>query len=447
MDLVALVDDHNPWWQDPLKRRATDYPVRRDLQPPILERLGELESRRAVVVRGPRQVGKTVLLLQTADDLLERGWPAANITYFDFSDDRVTGLLTAREIADVVPHGLSADHPRVFLFDEVSRARSWDRWLKQAVDRRVGRVLATDSSASLLRQGGVDSGQGRWDEITMEGLSFREYLRLNGAAGEVEEETFTRAPGLLERYLAVGGFPEHARHDNPSEIWRLLRSDIVDRAIARDVAGRVQDPYPVGDLFVHLVQSSGAQFNAAARASDLGADARSVRNWLEILVDTCLVAPLRRLPSSSKASARLKSRSRQKCYAADHGLVSAFAVSPDRVDDELRGRIFEAVVFSHLRNLSRHSGSQLFYFRERDRHEIDFILQSSNRRTAIEVTGSSRIRHDRLRRLAEALPRAGADRALLIHGGRIDSSAGDTGRIPLAEFLLNPARALESASR
>lgn len=447
MNLLALIEDHNPWWRDPTRRRASDYPVRRDLQPVVVERIGRLESRRATVVRGPRQVGKTVLLLQTADELLDRGWPAPNVTYFDFSDDRVTDELTAREVSESVPPGVAEDRPRVLLFDEVTRAKGWDRWLKQAVDRVLGRVVATDSSASLLRGGGVESGQGRWDELMLEGLSFREYLRLNGAPGERELEVFGRAPDLLERYLAVGGFPEYARLPNPTEAWRLLRSDVVERAILRDLAGRVQDPGPVRDLFVHLVQDSGSLFNSAARASDLGVSGRSVRSWLGLLVETCLLSPLDSLPGSAKASSRLRARSRQKVYAADHGLVSSFAVSPERMDEELRGRIFETVVFAHLRSLAREVGSELFYFRERERHEIDFVVQASGSRTAVEVTGSARIRPRRLERLSAAVRRAGADRAVLVHSGLIEDGSEGSGRVSLPRFLLDPGGAIEGASR
>jgi uncharacterized protein len=84
-----ILQDQNPWWRSADARRASAYPVRRELQREVVERAGRLADRRAVVVVGPRQVGKTVLLLQTADDLLTAGWPAANLTYFDFSDDRL----------------------------------------------------------------------------------------------------------------------------------------------------------------------------------------------------------------------------------------------------------------------------------------------------------------------------------------------------------------------
>src|SRR6185295_17000104 len=138
MILTDLLQDQNPWWRDGAIRRARGYPVRRDLQPKILSRILRVNDRRAVLLLGPRQIGKTVLLLQLADDLLDQGWPPQSLTYFNFSDGRITGDVTAREVVENEPVGLDPSHPRVFLFDELRNAPKWDLWLKQAVDARAG---------------------------------------------------------------------------------------------------------------------------------------------------------------------------------------------------------------------------------------------------------------------------------------------------------------------
>src|SRR3954447_3551537 len=117
MIVADLLQDLNPWWQGSPARRAEEYPVRRELQPKILERILDLEDRRATLLLGPRQVGKTVLLLQLVDDLLAQGLPPRNLTYFDFSDDRILGgAISAREVVETLPVGLVPDYPRIFLF-------------------------------------------------------------------------------------------------------------------------------------------------------------------------------------------------------------------------------------------------------------------------------------------------------------------------------------------
>ncbi|HVR97207.1 MAG TPA: ATP-binding protein [Thermoanaerobaculia bacterium] len=397
-----------------------------------------LDDRRATVLLGPRQVGKTVLLLQLADDLLDRGLPPANLTYFDFSDDRLTQPVTAREVVEAEPVGLDPEHPRVFLLDEIRSAPQWDRWLKQAVDAGVGRIVATDSAASLLRDGTRESGQGRWDELSIEGLSFREFAKLHAMPDEAVEEVARRVPNLHERYLALGGFPEHALNDDYPEVRRRLRGDIAERAILRDLAGTVSDVPRVLDLFVYLVQDSGADFNAEARSRDLGADPRTVRDWVRLLTETLLIAPLERLARQPSAGLRSKS----KIYAADPGLVMAFALSPVQ-DPAVRGRAFEAAVFRHLREAARELEGRLTYYRKDDDLEIDFVLESAGSLIGIEVKGSSRIRPEKVERLRKAGEALGADRLLLVHGGLLNERQEGVEAVALARFLVDPASLLK----
>src|SRR5947199_8528066 len=122
MSFLPILEDQNPWWREPAHRSARRYPVRRDLQPVVLTQLLRLDDRRALVLLGPRQVGKTVLLRQLADDLLDAELSPANLTYFDFSDDRLTGRVTPRDIADARPVGFAPNQPRILLLDEVGRA-------------------------------------------------------------------------------------------------------------------------------------------------------------------------------------------------------------------------------------------------------------------------------------------------------------------------------------
>lgn len=433
-----ILQDQNPWWRDGVNRRARSYPVRRDLEPQILARVHRADDRRAVVLLGPRQVGKTVLLLQLADDLLDAGWPPQSLTYFDFSDDRLTEQVTARDVAEVQPVGLDPEHPRVFLLDEIRQAPQWDRWLKQAVDHGRDRIVATDSAASLLRDGSRESGQGRWDEIVLEGLSLREFARLSSLPGESAGETLRRVPNLHERYLALGGFPEHALNGDYPEVRRRLRSDIAERAIVRDLAGLGVDVQRVKDLFVYLARESGGELNAEARGRDLKADPRSVREWIRLLSETLLISPLERFAEHAAVGLR----ARPKLYAADPGIVQAFAFSPVQ-DQDVRARAFEAAVFRHLREAGRQLEGEWSYFRHREDLEIDFVLQVPGRKLGIEVTSGSRVRPAKVERLRKAGSELQADRLLLVHGGVVQEEVEGVRAVSLSEFLFDPVAVLE----
>lgn len=441
-DWTGLVEEKNPWWRQPRHRVARSFPARRDVQPQVVRHVGRLNHRRALVLVGPRQVGKTTVLLQTADDLLDAGWPPANLTYFDFSDDRLTEELSARQVVAVEPEGLDPEHPRAFLLDEIGSAPAWDRWLKQAVDGRHGRFVVTDSAARLMRRKGRESGVGRWDEWWLEGLTLRELAHLEGRS-EDAEAVIRRSPDLVDRYLTLGGFPEIVLHGDSIETGlslRRLREGVVEKAILRDIAREVRDPEPVRALFVYLVQQSGGIWNASKRATDLGSDERSVSQWQTLLGDTLLVTALRRYAPHAAASLR----SRPKLYAADHGLVQAFAVATHS-DAERQGRVLETAVFRHLREVERahaHLSGALSYYRDRRGLEADFVLELPENRVVIEVTSSRRIKAEKLNKLRAVGEKVDARRLVLVYGGLVSEEVEGVQVTPATRFLLDPAKAV-----
>lgn len=441
MNLPLIVEEKNPWWADPDRRVARSFPARRHLQREVVRQLLRLEDRRAVVVMGPRQVGKTTLLLQAADDLLDWGWPAANLTYFDFSDDRLTSDVDARALIELEPEGLVPGHPRAFLLDEIASVPRWDRWLKQAVDHGVGRFVVTDSAANLVRQAHRESGVGRWDERWLEGLTLSEFADLAGG-DRTAEATLRQHPELFERYLAFGGFPEFALRStgdtlDEAVVLRRLREGVVEKAILRDIAREIRDPAPVRSLFVYLMQESGGIWNARARASDVDHDVRSVGHWRQLLEDTLLVVALPRFGRHAAA----KLRSRPRLYAADPGLVTAFSLPG--VDRDVRGKVFEAAVFRHLRDLLREDPrSDLSYYRDRSGLEADFVVELSEHVVVIEVTASRRPKPSKPRRLRRVGERLGANRLLLVHGGTISGELDGVPTVPLMRFLADPMEAI-----
>ena len=444
--MLNLTQEANPWWRDPKARIGRGWPRRRDVFQKVLERVQAVADRRGVVLLGPRQVGKSVLLRQVADALLDSGLPPARLLRFDFSDDRLPSTLPSpREVLSHAPLLEDGERP-VLLLDELQRVDRWDAWLKQIIDDESAKVLATGSSALLLHQGAIESGKGRWDEVRIEGLTYQEFLRLGTPHGEPQGKP-NSDPASLERYQAIGGAPEHLRAEPGSELRRRIRADVVDRAILKDLLPTEVDVAKVKDLFLYLVDASGSEFVAARRAEDADIkDSRTVRDYLRQLEDAGLVALLEKYParvSGTRPSARDRLGRRPKVYAADHGAIVAFSHRLDPLADATtRGQVHEALVFRHLRwAASELDVEDIFFFRRnRDGLEIDFILQDSSGLTGVEVTSGAPSR-SKLRRLAQAGELLGLQKTILISPPSIEVLEG-IHRIDLLRFLVDPVAAL-----
>lgn len=414
---------------------------------------------------GPRQVGKSTLLHQIGESLLDQGWPAGNLTHFNFDDPRVRGLgPDVGMVEELVPSVIDPKQSRVLLLDEVHLAREWAAWFKDAIDRdrrkprSMLRILATSSAASLLHRGSVDSGQGRWNDVQIFGLSFAEHLRFRALPEETGKQVLRRAPEEIERYLAKGGFPEHVHQEPSEELRARLREDIVEKAIRRDLAtlaGEGADRLDLERLkrlFVYMAQDSGSILNMAERARDLDARPTTVSGWLQLLVDACLLhriepyaPPASKRSGLPKASSRLATK--PKIHVSDHGLIPAFTLSAFPMAElVVRSRVTEAVVLRHLLQLVP-SREEIFYFRRRDGLEIDFVFWRRDQLHAVEVTSSTEIDGKKANRFVAAADAIHADRGTLIYRGASEGKSGKLRLLPLHLFLLNPFTLVEESVR
>jgi predicted AAA+ superfamily ATPase len=467
--MQSLLSDFNPWWANARAGWRRGYP-RRDLLTELERRLQfPTQSARALLILGPRRVGKTVLLEQLADSLIASGMPAGNVLRFDFRDDRVDHTLAPDDLLGESTPGMDPNLPRVLLLDEISSmgrlraAPEWDRWLLRVVneqfrlERPQVRIVATDSAANLLT-GARELLHGRVDLLHLRGLSFREYLRVRSwTSGTPTDPPLglleTAAAVELPAFLRTGGFPEHAQAKSDSELSAArerIRLDTMSLAIARDVrdfAEEVRQPAKIERLFHYYVERSGALHSVEQRCKDLEINSRTLDVWMNLLYRTALLEPMAPVSAAAmrlpKATARLRARS--KVYAFDHGLVSAFAPSPDPMAlPEVRGTLLETLVASELRRGMR-ADDRLEFFRLDDQFEIDFVLTRKGSRVAVEVHAGD-IDNEKIRSAREAGERADARRTIVVHGGAAESTRLEVRLVPLARFLLDPERYLEGGS-
>lgn len=403
-ELFAVLQEFNPWWSG---QPITDLPTwQRSVGGQVWRWVEDTQSRRMLLLSGARQVGKTTIFRQTIKRLLDSGYPPANIIYatFDHTILKLAGIeRTIGAWEELYP--ADAGHPRLLFLDEIQFIDGWETWVKHQVDFKRNNRIAATGSASAMRDGSAESGLGRIETIPLPTLSFREYLQLRNvplpAIQPVRSlrELFEWGPGDFARvakaaqpltahfheYLIRGGFPEPALQSDIARCQRLLREDIVDKALKRDMTAfyRVRRVLELERLFLYLCYHDGGILDLATVASELqGVNKQTVINFLDLFEATHLVYRLKPYGYGKEVL-----RGRDKIYLADAALPGAVTLQgrkllerPDRL-----GSAVETAFFKHVFTRFYPDTPRFSYWKGPKGEEVDLIAEVPDRSVPFEV--------------------------------------------------------------
>lgn len=482
--LEVVIRDANPWWRgDPL----VDVPsFHRSAFEPILARVKNGLAP-AVLLRGPRQIGKSTLQNQIIQRLLAEHVAPRRILRLQF-DDLATVLgrsLSLIELVDwysreVLGKSLAravADGERPFLFlDEVQNLKDWAPQLKQLVDISKVRALVTGSSA-LRIEAGRDSLAGRVQTIEMGPLLLREIAALRGfgalpphlpanGLGPLKDKDFwigLRRHGETHREirdLAFAAFDERGaypvaqvRSETPwGELADFLNETVVRRAITHDLRmgsrGQKRDENLLEEVFRlacrYLGQSpsKALYLDEIKRALNANIGWQRILAYLKFLDGSLLIRLIEPLELRLK-----KRRGASKLCLCDPMLRAAWlqevvpldpvrlAASPHLYD--LAGRIAESVVGYFFRSVI---GLDVAHFPERGAEpEVDFVLTVGEQRIPIEVKYRRRIDFNDTIGLRSFIEKVHYHAPFGVLVTMLDEPATDDPRIvsiPLSSFLL-----------
>ena len=337
---------------------------------------GRLRTTPAVVLLGPRQVGKTTL----AREIARAYGPKA--LYLDL--ERTPDL---RRLDDADAY-LRAQGGRLVVIDEIHRAPGLFPILRGIIDERrrqkdrAGHFLLLGSASLDLQRQAGESLAGRVAYLEMPPILATELPSKSSSNASSKRIT-------LERLWTRGGFPESllARTDGISATWR---QDFVRSYLERDVpmfAPRLPIE-TLGRLWRMLANAQGALLNQARLASSLDVSAPTVGRYIDLLVDLLLVRRLQ--PWSGHLGKRLV-RS-PKVYVRDSGVLHAL-LGLDAVDDilshSIAGPSWEGFVIENLIAAGGPNRIPLF-FRTEKGAEVDLVFERGGRvEMVIEIKRST----------------------------------------------------------
>lgn len=342
----------------------------RRIQLELERRLAEVP---AVVLLGPRQVGKTTLALAVAEK--------RDALYLDLESEADRAKLAEPELY------LSGHLDRLVVLDEVHRTPGLFPVLRGLIDRarRAGRrhglyLLLGSAALDLLRQSG-ETLAGRVSYLALDPFDVLE-------VGDT--------PAALDRLWLRGGFPESflAPEDLTSFRWR---EDFLRSYLERDIPqfGRRIAADRLRRLWTMLAHLQGGLLNVAQLARNLGVDAKTAAGYLDLLIDLLLV---RRLPPWHANLGKRLVRS-PKVYLRDSGLVHALLAVRDRealLSHPIVGASWEGFVIENLLSVAASAGIQGYFYRTSGGAEIDLLLAHPDGRLwAVEIKRSLAPRPER----------------------------------------------------
>ncbi|HDH58190.1 MAG TPA: ATP-binding protein [Bacteroidetes bacterium] len=428
--IIRDLQDANPWWRE--ERIASVLPYRRWPFDTVLQRLKEgLAS--ITVLRGPRQVGKTTLLVQMIDELLEEGVGPKRILRVQF--DELDILLKSKEpILEIARWytdnvlGKSLNQATLdgetpfFFFDEVQLIPDWAPQLKHLVDIQPVRVFITGSSA-LRIEAGRDSLAGRMSTLEMGPLLLREVAELrnigtlkpllteNGLESIKRKEFWmqvkengVKARDIRDRAFTAfskrGAFPiSQSRVDKPwEEIATYLIESVIERVIRIDLRtaekGRKRDLRMMEEVFRLACRYTGQSPKQALYVNELRSVLGGNVGWQRIIAYLRFLDGSLILKLIEPLEIRLrKRRGPSKLCLCDHALRAAWfreyvpltekELGENPHQSVLAGRIAESIAGYFLSSIPN---LDVTHFPERGAEpEVDYILTVGKQRIPVEV--------------------------------------------------------------
>ncbi len=316
-----------------------------------------------MVVTGARQVGKTTLL--------KKMFPDHSYVSLDSIPDA--------ELADNSPDLFFEKYPPPVLIDEVQYAPNIFRYLKVRIDQKSGQkgqYILTGSQKFVLMKGVSESLAGRCGVIEMESFS----------ADEVAEqlEIFLKNKSL-EEMLARGFFPElWEKPDFPQiEFYKSYINTYIERDVRQII--NITSTRSFNQFLRALTARSGQIINRSDIAKDIGISTKTVSNWLSIMEASNQITILE--PYFANLNKRLVKS--PKIYLNDTGIL-CFLLGLDGkslANYHGVGHIWEAFIISELRKILsvRYPQAKLFFYRDKDGKEVDFILELGGKIHLFEV--------------------------------------------------------------
>lgn len=387
----------NPWWKTKKVPEALCGRKRS-----ILTQLQALMPyRQMVMITGLRRTGKSTLMYQLIQHLLESGVSETAIFYFSF-DTSVRSLqdLLQEYVIEILKTNLDMATPTVF-FDEIQKVPNWENQIKQLYDRypNIKFVLSGSTQLTMLR-GSRESLAGRFFERRIHPMDFSEYLEFEGKQIPEDKEMYfeTELKIWFEAYLYTGGFIDCFALPQVLQ-QQYLREGVLDQVLFRDIplTWPVRQPDALRQIMRVITSHIGFYLDYRSLGNDLNMDQRTVAAYVDYLDLSLLVQKCYNYSSNQLTS----EKKRKRLYPANVGFSRA--LNPELSLPQLCEHYF----------ITKWQGK--YFYRSSREEEVDLVLLDKHSQPLpVEIKIRNTLKQEDLKPLIHFMKRFSCPQGIVI---------------------------------
>jgi uncharacterized protein len=347
------------------------------------EILKYMDIEEVLVLHGARQVGKTHILFWLQNYLTKK----QKVTYYiDLEDSRFKRLLDSG-VDEFINHlkeeGFYKNKKTYVFIDEIQYLKNPSEFLKLVADHHKDiKLIVSGSSSFEIKSKFKDSLVGRTINFEIFTLDFEEFLlfkKYKYIKNEVYSNKKTEELKLMyKEYILFGSYPKIVL-SNELKLKERRLQQIIDTYIRKDIRelANIENIEKFNKLIEILASQSGQILNVKELSDTCNLSVPTVEKYLFILEQTYIIKLLR--PYSKNIRSELTKV--PKVFFYDSGLMQILWLKS--LSKEIIGKVFETNIFAEL--IKKYGQNNLYYWRTKDRKEIDFILKKKNNILPIEV--------------------------------------------------------------
>ncbi len=321
------------------------------------------------VYTGQRRIGKSYLMLQTMDQIREH-YPGGNQIYINKEDPAFDFIKNNDDLLGYIKTKRKTNTKNFVFIDEVQEIASFEKTLRGLLLEDIYDLYCTGSNATLLSGEIATILSGRYIEIPVHSLSYKEFLQFHDYQNE---------SNALLKYIMQGGMPFLIHLEDNDQVRFEYLKNVMNTILFKDVVQRfnVRNFSFLNNLVVFLADNSGSivsanRINVFLKSQKASVSTRSVIDYLYFLESSYLVHKVKRYDISGKKIFEIN----DKFYFEDLGLQHVIkSYDPARLN-----KYIESLVYHHLTE----SGFQVFVGKLADM-EIDFVASKGDHTIYVQV--------------------------------------------------------------